>query len=262
MINRMTSLSDDPVNFVKHAFPWGHGVLKDRQPMDWQLDCLNFLTLKNPPPSAAETMLKQAIAHGNGAGATALLCWTALWALSTRVDTRGIITAATEQVLWTKTWPELRKWYDLCVAKEWFIFADNALFPSGTAFASFWRIDAVPANPRTPEAFAGICNAGHRTIYLMDEAAAIPDIIWHAIDGSATPAKGEEVIWVAASTSSRTKGQFHDCFRSDSGWVRTHVTTEGLPIVRQEQIELWRQEYGANSDWFRVHVKGGFPLTP
>ena len=42
-------------------------------------------------------------------GKSALVAWIILWSLSTFPDTRGVVTANTENQLRTKTWVELAK---------------------------------------------------------------------------------------------------------------------------------------------------------
>src|SRR5437763_865428 len=86
----------DPLAFVREAFPWGQGELLNRDgPEPWQGALLgrirDGLSLHNA--------VLEAVASGHGVGKSTLVAWIILWALSTKRDTRGVVTANTETQL-------------------------------------------------------------------------------------------------------------------------------------------------------------------
>src|SRR5262245_13169766 len=80
--------------------------------------------------------------------------------MTTAGDTRGIITASTEAMLNTRLRAELRKWFRLFRAANFFDLTMTALLPKDTSHEQTWRIDLLPWNPNRPESFAGLHNAG------------------------------------------------------------------------------------------------------
>ena len=134
--------------------------------------------------------------RGHGVGKSALVAWIIVWALATFRDTRGVVTANTAAQLKTKTWPELTKWLRLAVCANWFEITATAIASVEPAHERTWRIDAVPWNLRSTEAFAGLHNQGRRLFVAFDEASAIPDLVWETIEGALTD-RDTEILWLA-----------------------------------------------------------------
>lgn len=104
----------DPLGFVLWAFPWGvegTALANEDGPDVWQREQLDAIGdhLRANPCKA----FQDATASGHGIGKTSQVAWLILWALMTREDMRGVVTANTQGQLTTKTWPELTKWFGL-----------------------------------------------------------------------------------------------------------------------------------------------------
>ena len=108
-LQNLEELRQDPLGFVRWAFPWGEpGPLRDYTgPEQWQADVLREIGRKL---EAGESPVRVAVASGHGVGKSALVAWLCLWAAATVPSTRGVVTANTETQLRTKTWTELAKW--------------------------------------------------------------------------------------------------------------------------------------------------------
>lgn len=258
LIDDVGSFAFDPLGFVRYAFPWGEPgtVLAGKSgPDEWQIkvleDVRNGLTL-----TAA---IQEAVASGHGVGKTALVSWLLLWAVSTHPDTRGVVTANTENQLRTKTWAELSKWFRLCICHHWFKLTATALFSATPGHEKTWRIDAVPWSENNTEAFAGLHNEGRRIIVVFDEASAIPDVIWETTEGALTDAN-TEILWFAFGNPTRNTGRFKECFgRFRHRWSTQQVDSRSVDITNKEQIAQWVADYGEDSDFVRVRVRGVFP---
>ncbi len=102
LIDDIMSFTRKPYGFVMYSFPWGEeGELEKFQgPDEWQTEVLKEIEKKMLKPYEA---IKLAIASGHGPGKSALVAWLVLWAISTCVDTRGVVTANTDSQLRTKT---------------------------------------------------------------------------------------------------------------------------------------------------------------
>jgi len=210
LVNEIASFANDPLGFVYFAFPWGEpGELeKAIGPEPWQREILQEVKDGLPIGEAIQI----AVTSGHGVGKSALVAWLILWAMATREDTKGVVTANTEQQLKTKTWAELGKWYRLCICRHWFHFTATALISADKDHERTWRIDMVPWSEQRTEAFAGLHNQGGRIIVIFDEASAIPDVIWEVTEGALTD-ENTEIIWATFGNPTRNTGRFRECFR-------------------------------------------------
>jgi len=255
--------SHDPLGFVLYAFPWGikGGPLeKFEGPDRWQAQTLKDIgkSLDSGIMTMTE-VIRLATAAGNGVGKSALVAWIMLWALATFEDTRGVVTANTENQLRTKTWAELSKWHRMCVIAEWFTVTATAIYSKNPDHERTWRIDQIPWSENKPEAFAGLHNQGKRVILIFDEASAIPDIIWETAEGAMTD-ENTQIIWAAFGNPTRNSGRFHACFNAyRHRWRSRHVDSRTCKFTSKEQIAKWVTDYGEDSDFVRIHVRGVFP---
>lgn len=260
LIEELATFSDDPLGFVLFAFPWGEpGELADALgPEPWQIQLLEDLGKGVITLSEAVQLARTS---GHGIGKSACVSWIILWAISTYEDTRGVVTANTENQLKTKTWVELAKWYRLFIAKHMFKMTATALFSADPEHERTWRIDMVPWSERNTEAFAGLHNQGKRILVVFDEASAIPDIIWETTEGALTD-KDTQIIWCVFGNPTRNKGRFRECFEGGKfahRWSAKAVDSREVSITDKAQIARWVEDYGEDSDFVRVRVRGVFP---
>lgn len=261
LIEELASFSSDPLGFVLFAFPWGEpgSELANRiGPEPWQVDILT--DLGDGIISFSEA-IRLARTSGHGIGKSALVSWIILWAISTFEDTKGVVTANTENQLKTKTWAELAKWYRLFIGKEYFTMTATAIFSKDPEHERTWRIDMVPWSERNTEAFAGLHNQGKRILIVFDEASAIPDVIWETTEGALTD-KDTQIIWAVFGNPTRNKGRFRECFAGGKfahRWQGKAVDSRDVSITDKEQIRKWIEDYGEDSDFVRIRVAGKFP---
>lgn len=253
---------NDPLAFAQGAFPWGKGTLKGMSgPDTWQQKHLAYLRDKLKAGASVDEVIQTAIAAGHGVGKSGEVAWVILWAISTRADTRGVVTANTDTQLRTKTWAELAKWYHLCLFRVWFELTAISIFSKQPGHDKTWRIDAIPWSESNPEAFAGLHNQGKRILVIFDEASAIADKIWEVIEGAMTD-KNTQILWLCYGNPTRNTGRFFDCFnRFRHRWWTMHVDGREAAMSNKSQIEAWLQDYGEDSDFFKVRVRGVFPST-
>ncbi len=107
------------------------------------------------------------------------------------------------------------------------------------------------------EAFAGLHAATSTPFYIFDEASAVPAPIWEVAEGGMTD--GEPMIFVFGNPT-RNSGKFHECFtRQRHRWSPLRVDSRLSAITNKAQIAEWLADYGEDSDFFRVRVRGEFP---
>ena len=261
LLESCVRFAKDPYGFVLWAFPWGepNTELADKSgPEPWQEELLRSVGSGLIDISEA---IQIARASGHGIGKSALVAWLILWAIATKVDTKGVVTANTEHQLKTKTWAEVSKWHRLSLCNPLFKFTATAIFSIDPAHEKEWRIDMVPWSERNTEAFAGLHNQGKRILLIFDEASAIPDIIWETAEGALTD-KNTEIIWCCFGNPTRNTGRFRECFgtgRFSHRWQHKQIDSRTISFTNKELFDKWIKDYGEDSDFVRVRVRGIFP---
>lgn len=263
LVEDILSFANDPLGYVLYAFPWGEEgteLANKSGPRNWQAERLDSIgeQLRSGAKDRGE-VIREAVASGHGIGKSALVSWIILWALSTEVDTRGVVTANTESQLRTKTWPEVAKWHRLSINSHWFKLVGTALFSVEPGHEKNWRIDAVPWSETNTEAFAGLHNEGKRILLVFDEASAIADLVWEVAEGALTD-EGTEIIWAAFGNPTRNTGRFRECFtKFKHRWRHKQVDSRTVDGTNKTQIAKWIADYGEDSDFVRIRVRGMFP---
>lgn len=261
LIEFLAECRHDPLKFVRFIFPWGMPgtELEDFDgPDQWQLELLEDI---RDGLLTANQAIQLAVASGHGVGKSSAVAWIILWAMSTKVDTKGIVTANTEVQLKTKTWAELAKWHRLAACSHWFTLTATAIYSTDPLHEKTWRIDQIAWSEARPEAFAGLHNKGRRVLLVFDEASAIADIIWEVAEGALTD-EGTEIIWCAFGNPTRDRGRFKDCFgRFKRRWKTRQIDSRTARMTNKKQLQAWIEDYGIDSDFVKVRVLGQFPVT-
>ena len=181
------------------------------------------------------------------------------WAMSTCDDCRVIVTANTESQLVTKTWPEVTKWFRRSINSHWWSVAATRICAKEKGHENNWRLDRETWSENNTEAFAGLHNRGKRIVVIYDEASAIPSRIWEVTEGALTD-ENTEIIWIAFGNPTQNTGRFKECFGFRSHrWVHKQIDSRTVDGTNKEQIAKWIADYGEDSDFCRVRVKGEFP---
>lgn len=246
LIEDIAAFYDDPLGYVRYAFPWEEG----EGPDTWQVEQLEDI---GEAVRTAETAIQFADATGHGVGKTTFAAWTALWAMSTRPHLAGVVTANTLPQLRDKTWRELAKWHKRAINAHWFRQTATHFYQADNP--DTWFIAATPWSKERPEAFAGL-HAEH-VMVIYDEASAIDDVIWETTEGAMTT---PGAMWFAFGNPTRNTGRFRECFgRFRHRWRTRCVDARTAKMANPQQIEQWKDDYGEDSDFFKIRVKGEFP---
>lgn len=254
----------DPLGWVMWAFDWGYGELDGFDgPDQWQIDELKAIgqqTRDNAFDGVTPVdAIREAIASGHGIGKSAFTAWVILWIMSTRPYSKGIVTANTSDQLRTKTWAELGKWRSRCLVGHWFEYNNGrgSMSLYHKSWPESWRVDAQTCREENSEAFAGLHAANATPFYIFDEASAVPDKIWEVAEGGLTD--GEPMFFVFGNPT-RNTGKFHGCFtRQKHRWRTRQVDSRTAKMTNKKLINEWKDDWGEDSDFFRVRVRGHFP---
>lgn len=268
----------DPLGFVMYAYPWDEDPALQivKLPEPW---CFFYGSEYGPDAWACEFLegigeqvkerefdgftavepIREATSSGHGIGKSAITAWLVDWIMSTRPYAKGVVTANTADQLASKTWAEIAKWTKKCITGHWFDVATGkgAMRMTHKDAPESWRVDAQTCREENSESFAGLHAANSTPFYIYDEASAVPDAIWEVSEGGMTDG---EPMWFAFGNPTRNSGRFFECFnRQKHRWNHRQVDSRDVAITNKKQIQEWIDDYGEDSDFVRVRVRGVFP---
>lgn len=250
----------DPLGWVLWAFTWmqdGTGLWDEEGPDKWQTGVLlkmGELMEKGVAPGAAvQAAIRIAVASGHGIGKTALVAWIILWFISTRHAPQIVVTANTKLQLTTKTWRELAKWHKMSKVREWFTWTATKFYLKGRD--EDWFATAVPWTKEKAQAFAGTHEK--HVLLIFDEASTIDDAIWETGDGAMTTIGA---MWIAFGNPTKNTGRFKECWgKFSKRWHTIRIDSRTAKKANRVEIDTWIEDYGDDSDFVRIRVKGMFP---
>ncbi|MBS3809769.1 MAG: terminase [Desulfobacterales bacterium] len=242
---------DDPLGFVMDCFPWGSGSLADEEgPDQWQTDVLEELGHGSLNMNEATQIARTS---GHGIGKTAAIAWIVLWAISTRPHPQIVVTANTADQLSTKTWREIAKWHKLFEFGDLFKWTATKFFLK--EHPETWFASAIPWSEHRAEAFAGTHE--RHVLLIFDEASNIADPIWEVAEGAMTT---PGAMWVVFGNPTRNKGRFRECFgKFRHRWSTAKIDSRTAKMTDKTKLQQWVDDYGEDSDFVKVRVRGEFP---
>lgn len=254
----LAAFTHDPLKAVLYGFPWGEGELEGLDgPRAWQREVFEYIGQHFSNPETRYTVCRIAISAGNGPGKSTLAALLAWWADSTFEDTRVNVTANTKNQLDTKTSPEFAKWFRIALNADWFEVNVTSIKIKEDGHSKNWRVDFLPWSDANPAATAGQHNKGKRLVLIFDESSEIADIIFETAEGALTD-EHTEIIWLLLGNPTRNNGAFYEAVfgRMKHRWKSWVLDSRQIEGTNKAQIAEWEQDYGEDSDWFRVHVRG------
>jgi hypothetical protein len=251
LVDRVPAWFHDPLRYVLDAFDWGVGDLGEHPgPDQWQADVLSDIGKGTLTSSEA---IRIATASGHGIGKSALVAWIILWAMSTRPHLNGVVTANTGTQLETKTWRELAVWHKRAINGHWFAWTATRFYQ--VDHSETWFVAAVPWAKDRSEAFAG--QHAEHVLVIYDEASAVDDVIWEVSEGAMTT---PGALWCVFGNPTRNTGRFRECFgRFRHRWITRQIDSRTARMANRAQLDQWVEDYGEDSDFVRIRVRGVFP---
>lgn len=244
----------DPHGFVRAAFDWGHGDLKDESgPDEWQGKWLDLFGAELRRSETEGGPVRIATRSGHGIGKSTTVAWTILFFMSTRPNCQIVLTANTKSQLETKTWRELAVWWKRAINREWFEYTATKFYAKEGP--ETWFAAAIPWTKERSEAFAGT-HAQH-VLVVFDEASAIDDVIWEVTEGALTTPGAAQVVF---GNPTRNTGRFRECWRRFADRWKT-FTIDSRQAKKTDKVYIGQllADYGEDSDYVRVRVLGEFP---
>jgi hypothetical protein len=262
LAEEISQFYSDPLGFVLFAFPWGEPGTPLQgfdDPDEWQRELLTTLgdevAERGFNGVDAVDPIQVAVSSGHGIGKSAFTAMIIMWIMSTRPKCKGVVTANTGEQLKTKTMSELAKWHSMCITSHWFEMSSMSLVHR--AYPKSWRVDALTSREEASEGFAGLHAADSTPFYIFDEASAIPEKIWEVAKGGLTDG---EPMHICFGNPTRNNGSFYECFRKNSHrWITRQIDSRKAKMTNKRLIQQWVDDFGEDSDFVRVRVRGMFP---
>jgi hypothetical protein len=268
----------DPLGFVMWAFDWGTDAAmrvvrlpeqyqleydSEFGPDQWACDLLMALgdqtRQRGFDGTKAVEAVRMAVASGHGIGKSAVTAWITHWIMSTRPNSRGVVTASTQPQLESKTWAQIAAWSKRNITREWWDISTGrgSMKMLHKDHPETWAVYAQTAREENAESFAGLHAADASPFYLVDEASGVPDAIHEVMQGGLTD--GEPFLF-AFGNPTRNTGWFHGAFHSQRHrWTTWQIDSRDVAITNKAQIQQWVDDFGVDSDFVKVRVRGVFP---
>ena len=198
-----------------------------------------------------------AIRSGHGVGKTAWLARRIIWWGSTRFPWKIGCTAPSSSQMFDALWSELAKWHQKMPAAlrdkfEWKMERFEFKPHPNVGFAV-----AKTARRETPEALAGLHS--ENMLFIIDESAGVDDIIFETARGAMSTVGAKTIM---TGNPTRLSGYFFDAFHKNRGfWASMQVASHESSRCNLQELEQWKEEYGEDSNFFRVRALGEFPTA-
>ncbi len=252
---------NDPLSYVLFAFPWGKaGTMLEskRGPCPCQTRILTILGEElqrrvRGPMHGVPHPIRIAVASGHNIGKSACFGMIDNFLRSTRKLCQGTVTANTFTQLSTKTWAAIELWNKLSITGHWFEITTEKAYRIGEKgqFSS-----AQTCGEENSEAFAGQ-HSPSCSYYINDECSGIPDKIFEVEEGGLIDEFPSQPIQLAFGNLTRPLGKFARVMAGhERGWIRIRIDSRECPLSNKQQIADWVEEYGEDSDFVRVRVRG------
>lgn len=199
------------------------------------------------------------IRSGHGVGKTTTLAWLIIWFMLTRYPQKTVCTAPTTAQLFNALMAETRGWIQELpeALQELFVLGAESIELKAAPDKSF--VSFRTSRPETPEALQGI-HADH-VLLIVDEASGIHEKVFEAAQGSMS---GHNAITILAGNPVRGSGLFYDTHRKPEvmrRWYRIHVSCLDTDLVTSDFPQMIADQYGEDSNVYRVRVLGEFPAA-
>ena len=201
-----------------------------------------------------------AVRSGHKVGKTTLAAAIALWYWCLVPRARVVLTAPTWRQIQEAVWHEVKRLYRRARVPLGGDLAESV----GTGLRGPDGRQCFGFAARNADAFSGI--SGPAVMYIVDEAAGVPDSIFEALEGASAARSARLLLGNPTSQSGEFWRAFH---RPALGYVTHAISSEDTPNARtgrdvvpglasREYVEQCRVAWGESSPLFAVRVRGEF----
>ncbi len=213
----------------------------------------------------ARDILGISIMSGKGTGKDAWASWAIMWFLACFTYPKIPCVSVSADQLNKVLWSEISKWLMHSEIKSSFTLQNDKLFFNELpleARGKRWLAFPKAANPKQTfeeqvETLAGIHE--DNLLQVVDEGSGILENVFQVLEGNMT---GPLNLMLIIFNPTRSKGYAVDTqYKHEKRWVTFRWNAEDSPIVDRAAIERLEQDYGRDSNTYRVKVLGLPPLT-
>lgn len=252
----------DPLGFVMSEWPWGvvGGPLEySLGPDDYQKQFLVNLgehvkqrAFDGRTPVAP---IRMSISSCHGSGKSTMGAFIAWWILRTRPGSIGTVTAGTYQQLEERTWAEIMHWGRMASGGKMFNIQKSGVFHADPKYSEKWKVTPKTALEARAQSFAGQHARTSTSWFLFDEASEVPDLNWKTAYGGLTDGHPMFFAWGQMIASA---GEFYNVTFGEASarWDTRIWDGRKSAFTNKQLIAEWAEEYGEDSDYFRVRVLG------
>jgi hypothetical protein len=260
LADEMAKCYADPLRFVLMAYPWGEkgGPLENDEGPDanqrqFLIDLGKTVRARGFHGTDPVMPILMTATSGHGTGKSVLGAWIGDWILSTRPDSIGTVTAGTYVQLQNRTWAALRYWTKLCITAAWFEVQARVI--RHKLRPDTWKIVAQTCKEGNAQSFAGQHARTSTSWYLFDEASLIPDKVWTVAQGGLSDGHAMFFAW---GQMERSTGRFYEINfgNKEHRWDHRTIDSRQSRFPNKELIAQDLLDYGEDSDYFRVRVRG------
>lgn len=229
----------------------------------WRVDPLSFVSKVfgvEPTKQQAEIIKafakpgsKVVVSSGHGVGKTSLMAWLAIWHTLLFSDSKAAATAPSATQLKDVLMSEVGKWVNKAHpwVKDQLEWSSMRLALKGKESTSF--LTARTARKEDPSALQGL--HAKNMAFFIDEAFGVPDTIYEVARGALSTPNARVIL---CGNPTQTTGYAHNAAFGKNKYLFDVFRLSCLdsPLVSDEYVEEMKQEYGEDSDIYRVRVLG------
>jgi len=209
---------------------------------------------------------KTAVRSCHDAGKSFITARIGLFYLITNEDSIVVTTAPSWTQIREILWREIRSAYNSAV-----IEIGGSLLTTKLTFGDDWFAIGLATrkegeSSEVAERMLGFHSPTGKILILVDEGSGVEEPIWGAIDGLLT-SEGAQLL--AIGNPYRKTGSFANLFKS-KGVYKIHIRDTDIPNIKENKTVIpglmspdypreMAEKYGADSDIYRIKVRGEFP---
>lgn len=203
----------------------------------------------------AEPGAKVSVKAGHGVGKSTVFSWLVLWFLCCYKDVKIPCTAPSGHQLEDVLWAEIAKWHEKM--HPWFKQSIKVKSDRVEVVGLEKNQFAVARTARreNPDALQGF--HADNILFLIDEASGVDEKVFEVARGALSTPSARVAM---AANPTQTTGYFYQSHHLNrEHWTRFTFSCLDSPLVDPSYAKEIAEEYGEDSDMYRVRVLGEFP---